>query len=106
MNPGRLRERIYLQRVVRTPDDTGGHTESWNTISGTWAAVEPLQGRERLEALQTSADITHRVTIRYDANIGAADRWLFRDRVLEIVEPPYSPEERRAYTVMLCREGK
>lgn len=105
MNPGDLRHQVTLQGVTRTDDGGGGYTEVPVTIAtGVWAAVEPLEGNERIRAMQTEASATHRVTLRYRSDVTAALRVVHEGRTLEVVSPPIDPEERHAELQLLCRE--
>lgn len=105
MNPGSLRHQVTIQGVTRTDDAGGGYTEVPVTIAaGVWAAVEPLEGTERIRAMQTEASATHRVRIRYRADVTAAQRVIHEGRALELVSPPIDREERHVELVLLCRE--
>jgi SPP1 family predicted phage head-tail adaptor len=103
-DPGRLRHRVALQSMTATPDGSGGFSEAWATWTTVWAAVEPLEGTERIRAMQTAADATHRVTLRYLPGVSAESRVLHEGRVFEVVSPPIDPEERHVWLILLCHE--
>jgi SPP1 family predicted phage head-tail adaptor len=104
LNPGALRHRVTIQSVTRVPNGSGGYTTTWAPVGEVWAAVEPLEGRERIQAMQTDADVSHKVTMRYRAGVTAAMRVLHEGRVLDVVAPPIDHEERHQSMVLLCRE--
>lgn len=65
MRAGRLRERISIQRRVNSLNDHGESKGVWSVITETWAAVEPISGREFFSAQQIQSDITTRIVCRY-----------------------------------------
>jgi head-tail adaptor len=72
---GKLRERVRIERETRTPDGGGGFTVGWLTVAVRWAAVEPLKGLERLQAMQLEAANLYKVTLRNECpEITAANR--------------------------------
>lgn len=88
MRAGSLRHRVMVQEVTRTPDDSGGFTESWATIATVWAHVRASAGRESIE--RGAVTVTQRwvVTMRHRA-MSPQDRLVWGTRVLEVetVEP-------------------
>lgn len=104
---GSMRERITLQEEVRTEDGAGGFTTSWADLSFTpsvWARVEPLEGRERLQAMQVDARASHRVTVRYRSDLKASQRIVWRSRHLHPIGPWLNEDERRRFATAMCRE--
>lgn len=85
MNPGQLRHRITIQHVSGTTINTSGEEipkyVDWKTA---WAAVEPLKGREYLEAQKLRAELTYRIKIRYMAGLEQSMRVKFKDRIFRI----------------------
>lgn len=108
-DPGKLRQRVKLQaQGARTSDGGGGYTTRWRDVVGAGAlpaCFEALQGNEQLRAMQTEAQATHRVTIRYRSGVTAAMRFLLGSRAFEIVAPPVDPEERHQWLQILVRES-
>ena len=74
MRAGTLDQRIELQELVSGFDDYGQPINEWQTVLSAWAAVEPLQGREYLAAMQTTSETTIRVRLRYRPGVKAAMR--------------------------------
>ena len=86
LKAGELTQRISFQRDdSATVDDYGQVTRSWNTYYTTWASVRPLSGREQEQGMARQASISHRVRIRYKADILHGDRISMGSRTLEIV---------------------
>lgn len=84
LNPGRLRHRVTIQALTRTPDTGGGYTETWSDTATVWAAVEPLAGTERLRAMQVSPTLSHRIRMRYRADVSSAQRLVYNGRAFDI----------------------
>ena len=74
MRTGHLDQRITIEALQGTLDDYGQPVNEWGTFLSTWAAVEPLQGREYLAAMQTTSETTVRVRLRYRPGIKATMR--------------------------------
>lgn len=104
MDVGRLSERVTIERPEITRDAFGGVIESWTLIASTWAAVEPLQGREFWSAAGSHAETTIRVRTRYMAGITAACRVVLDDgRVLD-VQSVIDERNQHRYLQLMCRE--
>lgn len=101
---GRLRHRVTLQRFVAVDDGGGGTVEDWQDVATVWAAVEPIRGRERLEAMQLEQAVDHRVVIRYRPGLdGRNMRVLYRGRALHVAAV-INVEERNRWLELLCEE--
>lgn len=74
MKAGSLDQRIVIERLVEGSDELGQPINDWLPIVTTWAAVEPLVGREYIAAQAAVSEITARVRLRYRPGITAADR--------------------------------
>lgn len=88
MRAGPMRHRATLQTYTPTRDATGGVVESWTDVATVYARVEPIRGREALEAEQILAEADTRVTIRYGSEWAAINpswRVLCRNVVYNIV---------------------
>ena len=75
MKAGQLDQRIVIERLVEGHDELGQPINQWlPIITGAWAHVEPLVGREYLAAAALVAEVTARIRMRYRPGITAADR--------------------------------
>lgn len=86
MRAGKLNRRISFEKQVMTPTEYG-HEGAYIEIAKAWASIEPLRGRETMDAGVTSHDVTHRVRCRYrrDVSIGPEMRIRYGTRLFEIV---------------------
>ena len=75
MNAGALDQRIVIERRTGATNDWGEPLpDSWLPIIQTWAAVQPLQGREYLAAQAAMSEVKVKIIMRYRPGITPADR--------------------------------
>ena len=103
MGSGAYRHRITIQSVTETADSFGAMTETWGTFAQVWASIEPLSGRELLQAQQIQADVTHRVRFRFLAGVTAKMRGLYGTRYFNILSI-INTDERDREIVLMCKE--
>ncbi len=101
---GDLDQRVTIERPERAPDGGGGHTVTWEPVATVWAAVEPLSGRERLQAQQVQSAVTYRIRIRRRADITAGMRVVWCGQVTNIRACP-DPGPRAAFMTLDCEAG-
>ena len=111
------KHRIKLQNPVITRDAHGGFTPvqhndmtiaNWTDIASAQAYIEPLRGRQYFEAQQVNSEVTHKVKLRYCADVMAdikpkSTRLLYNNRAFKI-ETAYSPRELKREIELLCVE--
>lgn len=82
----------------------GEEVIGWVTAATVWASVEPLRGREYIEAKQGQVEVSHRVVMRFREGVGPEMRLrLAGGRVLEI-ESVINPLERGERLELMCAE--
>lgn len=64
-NIGKFKTKITLQYESLTSDGAGGWSNTWVDDLTVWAHIEPLAGREGLEAEQLTGNQQFVFTIRY-----------------------------------------
>lgn len=74
---GELDTRIAWLKPTTSDDTYGGQTVTWAVDHYAWAAVEPLGGREALQADALHPVATHRLTTWRDEEITL--RWRVQD---------------------------
>jgi SPP1 family predicted phage head-tail adaptor len=99
-----LRKRVVLITPTVTTGPLRGPVEGVPTETEMWAHVEPLEGRELLQAQQVNASLTHRVTIRYRAGVAPTQRLRFGTKTLEILSI-VNPGEANRELQLLCVEA-
>lgn len=81
-----LNKRVTIQRSTRVSDGQGGYTETWAAIASVWAAIEPVSGFEKLQAMQLAAPVTHKITMRFRPDFVASDRIAYGNRIFAVKE--------------------
>lgn len=82
---GRMRHRVALEAETRAPNQFGEQKPGWSTVADNLpAGVEPISGREQLQADQMAALVTHRVWIRYRQGVEPNMRFRYQGRALHI----------------------
>lgn len=103
MRAGRLRHRVVIQERAGTQDAYGQEEDSWTTVDTVWAAVEPLRGREFLEAQREGAEVTTRIVMRHQDGVVPAMRISWGSRMFDVLSI-ISVEERGRELQLMCRE--
>lgn len=76
-NPGALNRRLVLEAPVEVADGAGGVTRSYETVATLWASIEPAAALSSVEASALGVNVTHRIRLRFNADITLRHR--FRD---------------------------
>ena len=95
MRVGLMRRRVTIRTMARTPDGMGGYTETPTDVSDIPARVEPLEGREQLQAMQTGMERPHRFVMRYREGMTAAQTILYGTRTFDIKSVVDTEEKHR-----------
>ena len=93
IDPGQLSRRLVLEAPTESDDGAGGVTRIFSTVATLWASVEPVSARSAVVTDALGAIITHRIRIRYGADITPRHRFRDGETVFRIVA--ISERERR-----------
>lgn len=105
MNPGELRHRIKIPGPSTTiENEVGKLILVAGESTSVWAKVEPLKGREYLEAQKLRPELTYRVTIRHRKNMYSDMIIEWEGRKLELISPPIDVGGRKIYMELMCVE--
>lgn len=109
MMAGRLRKSVRFQTRDTSVDSFGQQVTSWTDAFSTRASIEPLSVRERFAAQAVQSEISHRIAVRYRAELAnptavAAMRVVFGTRVFNIVGA-INIDERHAIVEINATEG-
>jgi SPP1 family predicted phage head-tail adaptor len=99
-----LREPLTIQRQVSVSDGMGGQAIQWIDLATIRAQVVPLSGSEVVQAMQLQASITHRIYMRYRADLTPADRIVMRGQPLQ-VRAIINVEMRNRWLELACDQG-
>ena len=86
--------------MTRTPDGGGGYTETPTDVTGIDARVEPLEGRELIQAMQTVGQRPHRFTMRYRTGMTGAKTIIYDGRTFDIKSVADPEEKHRELQLM------
>lgn len=84
MQPGRLDQRIRIQRLTRTADGIGGVVTAWRDVGTVWANAKAKAGRETVLDGRTAATFVTVFTIRQRADLGEVDRIVWQGAAYNI----------------------
>ena len=101
---GELTKRIELQNVTQTFDAYRVPVNTWTTFATVWANITPLAGMEKFNAQQKTAELSHKITIRYNSTITPKSRVKFGSRIFEISEI-LNEDEGNVYMQLICKEA-
>lgn len=102
---GELKHFVDIQAPTRVSDGMFGFTETFTTLeSNVPVAIWPISASETLKGGRMENTITHRVKMRWRANMRTNFRLKFKDRYFNIVSI-INKEERNRELDILCREA-
>lgn len=85
MDPGQMNRRVTIQTATRSaPDGGGGFVPGEPTEKETWAKVEPLEGDEQIQAMQTGMKRPHRFTVRYRPDLLPTSGVVYKGRTFDV----------------------
>jgi len=84
MRAGDLRHYAAFQDVAEVEDGMGGITETWSTSFSAYIAIWPFSVNESAENMRISADVTHKIRMRYRTGVTPIMRIVWNSRTFEI----------------------
>ena len=105
MRAGMMRDRIVIQRwfpATSPPDTRFNEDGMWIPVASGWANVIQLDGSEVVNSQAVQSQVSHRVTMRYLANVTSKHQVVYRGSVLDVVSV-IDPDGRRRTLVLECR---
>jgi SPP1 family predicted phage head-tail adaptor len=82
---GKMNERVTIQASREVRSRSGETTLAWDTtIASVWASVDGLSSRDIFQAQQANVMATHKIRIRYRADVVHTHRVIWRGRTMEI----------------------
>ncbi|MEO0809897.1 MAG: phage head closure protein [Pseudomonadota bacterium] len=98
-----LRHRVTIEQPIRTDDEGGAATLTWQQVATVWAEITGLDGREILRAETLVGRATHRIVMRYRTGIDASMRIVSAGKYHEIISA-LDEEGRNQWLVCYCEE--
>lgn len=99
-----MRHKVTLQSPTATADTGGGRSVAWGTLKEVYADIQPQQGRYQFQHGQEKEKVTHRIIMRYRADIGTNYRIKFGSRIFNI-HSITNADERNRWLTLMCEEG-
>lgn len=103
MRAGDLRQRVTINSKTASQDSFGAEQITWVEFATVWAAVEPLTGREFMDARQITAEVTTRVRIRKLDGVIPEMQVVFGSKVYDVLAVLHV-EERKREMQLMCQE--
>jgi SPP1 family predicted phage head-tail adaptor len=97
MKIGKFDKRITIKRPVTERTDTGGiKTSSLTTLFTTWAKMEPVEGRRRIDMARVGYNDTYDVMLRARENytIKTSDVLIYNSTEYQIDSITQTPDKR------------
>lgn len=87
MKAGQLNQWATLERRAPGQDDYGQPIDAWTPLFTTFAAVEPLTGREYIAAAAMQSEVSLRIRLRFrpGVDLTSADRVRHDGKIYNIV---------------------
>ena len=102
MKAGDLDQRVTVERYTSTEDELGQPIQSWAPLFTTWAAVEPLTGREYLAAQAAVSEVTARIRMRFRPWMTAEDR-VIHNCTTYVIESLIDVRSDHRELVLMCK---
>lgn len=102
---GRLPHRVVVELAAGSADGAGGETVAWDTLATVWARIEPAAAAEKIVAGHLSGVVSHRITMRYRADIAGGMRIVYRGRIFRLLAV-IDPDETRRFIVAKAEEER
>ena len=95
MEAGRLSRRFEIQKPIRSQNDFGEVTITYQKVGKRWGSLRAITGIDRLNASQISSEVTHNVVLRKDSLPVQPDyRLKSCDRIFDVVQV-FDPDDQR-----------
>lgn len=105
MRAGRLRHRVDLERPSPTTNDYGEPETGWEFVARSWAAIEPLRGNERMQAMYIQAEANIRIILRWSTDVQDVDpSWRVVGRKTYDIKAVMNIDERNREIHLMCKE--
>jgi len=103
MHGRKLIHKISIEKKLESKNSIGELTQEWTEFAPAYAEVKPITGREFLSGLATNNSVTHRVIIRYIADMKPNMRVKHKNRYFNI-EAVRDFFEKQKWLELMCKE--
>lgn len=99
--PGSFKQRITIQTLSQTTDNTGGSTTVWTDFATLWSKITPKHGNEQLISQRVDAVDIYDITIRYFPGVVEKQRVLYAGKIFQI-KSVINIDELSEFMSLLC----
>lgn len=100
---GNYRNKVLIESKANAQDAYGAITETWSTYATWWAQIQPLSGREYVEAAKVNSEVGVKMKGRYISGVTPIMRAKFGTRIYAVVAV-INIEERGREMELFCKE--
>lgn len=109
LRSGSLNRRISIQQRSTTNNTFGEQSTTWSTVATVWGEISPLSARELMAAQAVQSEVSHQITVRYQAIFAnpktvAGMRAVYNGRIFNI-HGSMNQDERNRVVVLSASEG-
>ena len=110
LRAGALNRLVSVQARDTTKDSFGGQVTTWTEVKQVWAQIETLSVAARTAAAALQTEVTHQITVRFDADLwgdpklAATFRIVYGGRCFDI-QGMDNQDERNRVVVLNAIEG-
>lgn len=101
----RPRNRVKIEKAIRTANGKGGFTTTWRELETVWAEFLTVGSAEQYNDQQEQNRITQKIRIRHREMNSTEHRINFKDRIMNI-DSLYDPDESRRFLHLRLVEVK
>jgi SPP1 family predicted phage head-tail adaptor len=99
--PGTFKQRITIQNLSQTLDDTGASTTVWTDFATVWCKIVPKHGNEQLIAQRVDAVNIYDITIRFFPGVVEKMRVVYGSKTFQI-KSVINIDELSEFMSLLC----
>ena len=101
-----MQNRITIQRPITITDSEGNIIEEKISpdLRDVWAKILPSASKNSDGYLEKVQEIIYRIVVRANVDIKVTDKILWKDKVFEIIAPPYQLEGKKRFLIVEARE--
>jgi len=103
MDIGRMNKRVTFCRYKEKKNELMQNEQALESKKTVWASVEPMRGREYQEAQRIRAELTYKITTRFQEETTPDMLIKFKDRYFQIISI-INVRERNEMLEIVCTE--
>lgn len=102
---GAMRQRLSLEAATESTDESGALQIAWAPLGDLWGQITPASSGDRFIAERQEESVTHRILIRWRADVESGMRFRLGTRTF-LIRAAFDPDERQRVLICRCEEIK